>query len=203
MPDCSTGAVTMKMTSRTRTTSTSGVMLISASEVRVWPELAVKATCGLPLHRILVGVQTDFFEAVEQFAGKVVHAGGKLAQRRSELVVGDNRWDGDEQAGCGRDEGLRDARGHSAQCSCPLCTEAVESIHDAHHGAEQAHERRYRADGGQPGKAALQHGKRFAGRSLGGALERSDVLGWSEAARLATVGVVDLIEDVHQGAGLE
>src|ERR1700722_5429921 len=113
MPDCSTGAVTMKMTSRTRTTSTSGVMLISASEVRVWPELAVKATCGLPLHRILVGVQTDFFEAVEQFAGKVVHAGGKLAQRRSELVVGDNRWDGDEQAGCGRDEGLRDARGHS------------------------------------------------------------------------------------------
>ena len=33
MPDCSTGAVTMKMISSTRTTSTSGVMLISEREV--------------------------------------------------------------------------------------------------------------------------------------------------------------------------
>ena len=78
MPDCSTGAVTMKMISRTRTTSTRGVMLISASEVRVWPELAVKATRGLPLHCFLFG--GDFFQAVEQFAGEVVHAGSELAQ---------------------------------------------------------------------------------------------------------------------------
>ena len=33
MPDCSTGAVSMKMTSSTSTTSTSGVILISASAV--------------------------------------------------------------------------------------------------------------------------------------------------------------------------
>src|SRR5271156_6317028 len=120
MPDCSTGAVTMKMTSRTRTTSTSGVMLISASEVRVWPELAVKATCGLPLHRILVGVQTDLFEAVEQFAGEVVHPGSKFAQRSGELVVGDDRWDGNDQAGGGGDEGLGDTRSYRAQRSCSL-----------------------------------------------------------------------------------
>src|SRR5271163_137128 len=88
MPDCSTGAVTMKMISSTRTTSTSGVMLISASEVRVWPVLAVKATRGLPLHRFLFGA--DLFQAVEQFAGEVVQAGGKLAQRSRELVVGDH-----------------------------------------------------------------------------------------------------------------
>ena len=37
MPDCSTGAVIMKITSSTSTTSTSGVMLISAREDRVWP----------------------------------------------------------------------------------------------------------------------------------------------------------------------
>src|ERR1700733_15653179 len=84
IPDCSTGAVTMKMISSTRTTSTRGVMLISASEVRVWPELAVKATRGLPLHRFLFG--TDLFQAVEQFAGEVVHAGAELAQRRGALV---------------------------------------------------------------------------------------------------------------------
>src|SRR5271154_5118683 len=95
MPDCSTGAVTMKMTSSTSTTSTSGVILISASEVLVWPELAVKATCGLPLHRILLGLLADLFEAVEQFAGEVVHAGGKLAQRSGELVIGNDRGNGD------------------------------------------------------------------------------------------------------------
>src|ERR1017187_5587469 len=48
IPDCNTGAVIMKMTSNTRTTSTSGVMLISASEERVWPLLLVKATVHLP-----------------------------------------------------------------------------------------------------------------------------------------------------------
>src|SRR3984885_15960632 len=80
MPDCSTGAVTMKMISNTRTTSTSGVILISASEVRVWPELAVKATCGLPLHWVWLSLQAYFFQAVEQFAREVVHARAKLAQ---------------------------------------------------------------------------------------------------------------------------
>ena len=37
MPDCRTGAVTMKMISSTSTTSTSGVILMSASEVCVRP----------------------------------------------------------------------------------------------------------------------------------------------------------------------
>src|ERR1700691_5994281 len=115
IPDCSTGAVTMKMTSRTRTTSTSGVILISASEVRVWPELAVKATRGLPLHRILFGLQADFFETVEQFAREVVHAGGKLAQRGGELVVGDHRRNGDQQAGGRGNQSLGDSRRHRAQ----------------------------------------------------------------------------------------
>src|SRR5277367_1276306 len=99
MPDCSTGAVTMKIMSRTRTTSTSGVMLISASEVRVWPELAVKATRGLPLHRFLFWA--DLFQAVQQFAGEVVHTGAKLAQRSGELVVCDDGGNSDQQTGGG------------------------------------------------------------------------------------------------------
>src|ERR1700731_4295348 len=94
MPDCSTGAVTMKMISNTSTTSTSGVILISASEVRVWPVLAVKATCGLPLHRFLFW--GDFFQAVEQFAREVVHTGAELAQRSGELVVRDDGGQGDQ-----------------------------------------------------------------------------------------------------------
>src|ERR1035438_4841951 len=48
IPDCKTGAVIKKIISSTSTTSTSGVMLISASEVRVWPLLFEKATVHLP-----------------------------------------------------------------------------------------------------------------------------------------------------------
>src|SRR5580658_10212231 len=115
MPDCSTGAVTMKIISSTRTTSTSGVILISASEVRVWPELAVKATCGLPLHRVLFGLRADFFQAVEQFAREVVHARSKLAQRSGELVVGDHRRNRHQQAGGGGDQSLGNSRRYGAQ----------------------------------------------------------------------------------------
>src|SRR5580693_1442694 len=79
MPDCSTGAVSMKMTSSTSTTSTSGVMLISASAVCVCPPLLVKATRGLPLHRFLPRLQRDLFHAVQQLAGKIVHACRKVA----------------------------------------------------------------------------------------------------------------------------
>src|SRR2546425_4350837 len=42
MPDCRIGAVIMKMTSSTSTTSTKGTMLISESEVPVWRE-----SCGI------------------------------------------------------------------------------------------------------------------------------------------------------------
>ena len=87
----------MKMMSRTRTTSTSGVMLMSASEVLVWPELAVKATCGLPLHRVLFGLRADLFQAVQQFAREVVHARAKFAQRSGELVVSDHGRNGHQQ----------------------------------------------------------------------------------------------------------
>src|SRR5580698_7273212 len=102
MPDCSTGAVTMKMINSTSTTSTSGVMLISASEVRVCPVLAVKATRGLPLHRFLF--RCDFFQAIEQFAGEVIHAGAKLTQGSGELVVCNDGGNGDQQAGSGGDQ---------------------------------------------------------------------------------------------------
>src|SRR6185437_15187903 len=48
MPDCSTGAVTIKMISSTSTISTKGVMLISDSEVSVRPLLVVNAISALP-----------------------------------------------------------------------------------------------------------------------------------------------------------
>src|ERR1700722_3636182 len=201
IPDCSTGAVTMKMIRSTSTTSTSGVMLISASEVRVCPLLAVKATRGLPLHRFLFG--GDFFQAIEQFAGEVVHAGAKLAKGSGELVVRNDGWDGDQQAGSGGDQSFRNTRRHGTERGCAFRAQAVEGIHNTHHGAEEADKGRDCADGGQPGQAALENGEGLAGRGLCGSLQGDDVLGWSESAGLATVSVVDLVEDCYQRAGLE
>src|SRR5277367_1449334 len=107
MPDCRTGAVSMKITSSTSTTSTNGVILISASAVCVWPFLFVKATCGLPFDGVLIGHQRDFFHAVQQFARKIVHARGLAAQPPRELVIGNHRRNSDNQARGGRDQRLR------------------------------------------------------------------------------------------------
>ncbi len=51
IPDCSTGSVIIKITNSTSTTSTSGVMLISASDVRVCPFIVVNATLSA-LHSV-------------------------------------------------------------------------------------------------------------------------------------------------------
>src|ERR1039458_4573896 len=83
IPDCRTGAVIMKMTSSTSTTSTSGAMLISASEDRVWPLLLVKATFSLPeefgfgIARGQGRTRGNLFEQVQQFAAKIVDGRGK------------------------------------------------------------------------------------------------------------------------------
>src|SRR5450631_3097105 len=106
MPDCSTGAVIMKMISSTSTTSTSGVMLISASELCVLPLLLVKATHGLPFDRVYAGAQTDLLHAVQQFAGEVVESRAKLAQGRTEGVVSNHGRHSDKQAGSRGDERL-------------------------------------------------------------------------------------------------
>src|ERR1035438_295193 len=79
IPDCNTGAVIMKMISNTSTTSTSGVMLISASEVRVWPLLLVKATVHLPCGFGAGGIcrprrtaNRNLLQRIQQLAAKVV-----------------------------------------------------------------------------------------------------------------------------------
>src|ERR1700730_18562664 len=92
IPDCKTGAVSMKMTSSTRTTCPSGVMLMSTMDDLVRPLESVNATAGLldrfaltcafAFQWILLRPQGDLFHAVQQFAGEVVHARTKLPDAR-------------------------------------------------------------------------------------------------------------------------
>src|SRR5580692_12034604 len=159
MPDCSTGAVSIKITSRTRTTSTNGVMLISASAVWVWPVLLVNAT---NVSWVLIGSECGFFHAVEELPGKVVHAGGEVTATGGVLVVGDDGGDGDHESGSGGDQCFRDARGDCTQRGGAFHAEADKGLHDAHDRSEEADKGRDGADGGEPCEALLHGGERFA-----------------------------------------
>src|SRR5580698_3544248 len=115
MPDCSTGAASMKITSSTSTTSTSGVMLISAREDWVRPLLLVKAISDLsiqgahgPLSLCLRGGGSlrDFLQRIQQFTGEIVDSRGEDPQSGSELVVSYASRHGHEDARGGRNQGF-------------------------------------------------------------------------------------------------
>src|SRR5262249_40561665 len=161
MPDCSTGAVNIKITSSTSTTSTSGVILISASEVCVWPLLLVKATRGLPFQWILVFCYRKLFHAVQKFAGEVIHARAKFAAPRCERVESNNCGYRDHKPGRGRNQRPRNPRSHSPQRGRARRAETMKCIHDAHDRPEQTDKRRNGANRSQPRQSLLQNCQRF------------------------------------------
>src|ERR1035437_8059649 len=211
MPDCRTGAVIMKMTSSTSTTSTMGVMLMSAKELRVWPLLLVKATFRLPgkfrsggtrRHRCRCA-HGNLFQRVQQFTAKIVDGRGKDPDPGSELVVGHHGRYGYEQAGSGGDQRLRDAGSYRTQRCCPGCAQAVKCVNYANDGAKEAHKRACGGDRGQPGEPAFQVGDGFAGGGLRRTLEGHQVARRAGTARLAIVGLENILEDLRQRAELE
>src|SRR6185503_13622229 len=179
MPDCSTGAVIIKITSSTRTTSTNGVMLMSASEVRVWPLLLVNATFSLPRHVRRVRWRRrpygDFLHQVQQLAAKAVGSRCKHPDARSELVVRNHRWNGNKQTCGGCNQGFRNTRRDGAQRARPCCAQTMERIDNAHHGSKKTNERACGGNRRQPRHAALERGYGFAGCGHRSALERSQI----------------------------
>src|ERR1035437_2246397 len=209
IPDCSTGAVIMKITSRTSTTSTSGVMLISASEVRVWPLLLVKATVHLPgrfgsggIRRPRRAAHRNFFQRVHQFAAKVISCRCKGPDARCELVVSYPRGHSHKESRRRRNQRLGDARRHGPERRRSRRAQPVKGVHNPHHRAEEPDERTDSRDGRQPRHPALQAGYRLAGRGLRRAFQRRQVARRSRATGLPRVGFVHLIEDLRQRARL-
>jgi hypothetical protein len=148
-------------------------------------------------------VEGGVLDGVEEFAAEVVHACAELAQAGGELVVAHDGGDGDDEAGGGRDEGFGDTGSDGAEGGSAFATEAVEGVDDAHDGAEEADEGADLRDGGEPGHAAFHEGEGFGGGCLRSALEALGV-GWcAAAAGLALILVVDLVEDIDEGAGFE
>ena len=96
-------AVTMKMMRRTRTTSTSGVTLISAMRSSSSPPSPVPATYAPPGRAL---------EVRDRGVAERGRALGGAAERALEEVVRDDRGERDEEADRGRDERLADAGHH-------------------------------------------------------------------------------------------
>src|SRR6185436_1531274 len=88
-----TGAVTMKMISRTRTMSMNGIMLISASVVCVLPSRVVNAIGRAP-----------FFSGGKQFHLKFVQLPAQIPDLIDEMVVRDQGRNCSKQTERRRDE---------------------------------------------------------------------------------------------------
>src|SRR3972149_6655935 len=150
IPDCSTGAVIMKIISSTSTTSTSGVMLMSWRELDVRVGRLGLSITGPP------GLGIKLLGASQELDGKVVHTGGKLTNLVEEVVIGDNGGDGGEEACRGGDEGFGDPGRDGAQGGGTGLAQPHESAHDAPHGSEEADEGRHRAGGGEKAHPMLE-----------------------------------------------
>src|SRR5215470_7723861 len=148
------GAVSMKMRRSTSTTSTRGMMLISASDVPIRRLSPASST----LNAIFGGTSElgRAAERIQEIEGEDVHLGGPVLHAVDEVVVADDGGDGRAQTGRGGDERLRDAGRHHGQARRALLTDAVEGRHDSPHRAEETDERGGAGGGGEEGEVALQ-----------------------------------------------
>src|SRR3990170_5949693 len=159
-PTVNSGAATMKMISSTSITSTMGVTLISCMGAWRWPRRLLRrpppAAC---LRLIAIGsapdvdlARDDGREPVRQGLEPLVD----LLRIGGELIVEDHRRNGCNEAEGGGEEGYGNARGHDREAGVLRHRDRLEPGHDAPYGAEQADERRRRADGGEKQEAAVE-----------------------------------------------
>src|SRR5690349_10701689 len=141
MPRYIIGAVSMKISRSTSTTSTSGMMLISArlEPIRRGPSDG-PALNAILLHgpRELGGGTTHHVEHVE---AEAFHLGCPVLHAIDEIVVAHDGGDRGAETGRGRDERFRDAGRDDREARRALRADAVERVHHADDGAEQPDER--------------------------------------------------------------
>src|SRR5574343_2034804 len=157
------GAVMMKMISRTSITSTSGVMLISAVGIWLADELkepiAISGDLGGSpgAHRVDLRAVGDKRladrEEGMQIVGKGVEIGQHDAVRAGEGVVGKDGGQGDGEAGGGHDQRLADRAGDLLQRRLAGQTDGDQCVVDAPYGTKQADERRRSAGRREQGQA--------------------------------------------------
>src|SRR5262245_29055652 len=135
------GAVSMKISRSTRTTSTSGMTLISAREPRTRPAASAPASVLIAILERLHRPEQAALDHVRQLEREVVHLGGPVPDLVHEVVVGDDRRDRRGQAEEGRDQSLGDPGRDHGQARGALATDLVERGEDAPHCPGEPDER--------------------------------------------------------------
>src|SRR5512137_294954 len=144
MPRLIIGAVTMKTSSSTSTTSTSGVTLISPSMGVVRrersPRYAEPAFDPPDCACIAPGaaLREVALDDVQELEREVVHHRREHSGAAGEEVEEDRRRDGGEQTHRGGDERLRDARRNHREVGGAHPSDVAEGVHDAPDRAEEA-----------------------------------------------------------------
>src|SRR5689334_9596828 len=155
MPRYIIGAVSMKMRSSTRTTSTKGMMLISASELPMrWPSPPPTSSSLNAIFGRAPQLRRTA-EHVQEIEREAVHLGRPVLHAIHEVVVRHDGGDGGGEAGGRCDQRLRDTGRDDGEAGRPLLSDAVEGRHDAPHRAEEADEGRGTRRRGEEGQVAL------------------------------------------------
>src|SRR5512141_1932964 len=158
LPRWSSGVITMKMMSSTRTTSTSGVTLMSL----LTPLLPMSIdTIRSPSPRGLLAAHgglglTFLEEVVDELVGGVVDVDLHVLDAVRQIVEHHDGRDRHEEAEGGRDERFRDAGRHGAETARAGSRHRLEGRDDAGDGSEQPDEGRRRSDGGEGAQAATE-----------------------------------------------
>src|ERR1017187_9649938 len=166
-PWCRSGAVTMKMTRSTSMTSTSGVTLMS--------EKASASSSSLKAMRRPSSGEVALGQ-VHELEGEVAHFRTRRAHPAAEVVVRDEGGNGRDEAGGGVDGGLGDPRRHHDDRRRALLGDLRERDHDAHHGAEEADERRRRGRGREKRQPPCEARRLDTGRALEGPFNGREAL---------------------------
>src|SRR5258708_6837931 len=164
------GAITMKMSSSTSTTSTSGVMLMVACLLP-----GSLSRIGRPVRFVPRRLDFNHFDVkllelwyfeqpVHKLGRSPIHLDMESLKFAREVVEGDDGRNCDEDTEGRRDQGLCHAARNHRHSAGPRGGDAPESVDDSDHGAEKTDERGRGADCGKESDTTLQLNRGFGNR---------------------------------------
>src|SRR5881396_709720 len=174
MPRYIIGAVSMKISRSTSTTSTSGMMLISA---RLVPMRRGPSDGSVVNAMASARPWRGPAQEIQEVEREAVHLRGPAFHTIHEVVVADDGRDRGAEARGRCDQRLRDPRRDDRQARRALLADAVKRGDDAPHRPEEPDERRRARGGCEEGKIALQLCDLEHGRSAEGAVGRLEPFG--------------------------
>src|SRR5262249_57786000 len=126
MPRYIIGAVSMKMSKRTSTTSTNGMMLISASEVPTLREPSASSSLNAIFDGARdLGAGRGTGQQIEDVEGEAIHLGRPVLDAIDEVVVADDGGERRAETQFGRHQCPGDPRPHPRGPSRPLPPHAL------------------------------------------------------------------------------